>query len=71
MREALIRLSVLINPCSRSTFQAIAALQIEKASDSGARDGDLMETLELFYRKGLLQEQQKDAAGQTQARAAG
>ena len=38
---------------------------------SGARDGDLMETLELFYQKGLLQEQQKDAAGQTQARAAG
>jgi hypothetical protein len=28
MREALIRLSVLTNPCSRSTFQAIAALQL-------------------------------------------
>ena len=28
MREALIPLSVLINPCSQSTFQAIAALQL-------------------------------------------
>ena len=58
-------------PAAQKVLQAIADLEIEKASDSGARAGDLMETLELFYRKGLLQEQQKDAAGQTQARAAG
>jgi len=30
-------------------------LETGKASDSGARRGDLQETLELFYQKGLLQ----------------
>jgi len=64
-------LKSLMAPAAQKVLQAIADLQIEKASDSGARDGDLMETLELFYRKGLLQEQQKDRAGQTQGRAAG
>ena len=33
--------------------QAIAALDTGEASASGARQGDLAETLELFYRKGL------------------
>jgi hypothetical protein len=36
-------------------LEAIASLDLSKASARGARDGDLMGTLELFYEKGLLQ----------------
>jgi hypothetical protein len=36
-------------------LRAIAALNLGQASDSGAREGELAETLELFYQRGLLQ----------------
>jgi 3-hydroxyisobutyrate dehydrogenase-like beta-hydroxyacid dehydrogenase len=42
-------------PAAQKVLEAIAALNAGKASASGARDGDLQETLELFYGKGLLQ----------------
>ncbi|HKY09976.1 MAG TPA: DUF1932 domain-containing protein [Candidatus Binatia bacterium] len=42
-------------PAVQKVLEAIAAMEVEKASESGARAGDLQETLELFYNKGLLQ----------------
>ncbi len=44
-------------PAVQKVLQSIAALDVGKASDSGAREGDLLDTLELFFQKGLLQEQ--------------
>jgi 3-hydroxyisobutyrate dehydrogenase-like beta-hydroxyacid dehydrogenase len=41
-------------PAAQKVLEAIAALGAGQASDSGARQGDLPETLELFYEKGLL-----------------
>jgi 3-hydroxyisobutyrate dehydrogenase-like beta-hydroxyacid dehydrogenase len=41
-------------PAAQKVLEAIAALGAGQASDSGARQGDLQETLELFYEKGLL-----------------
>ncbi len=42
-------------PAVQKVLEAIAALEVGQASASGARQGDLQETLELFYKKGLLQ----------------
>ena len=42
-------------PAAQKVLQAIAALNLGQASDSGARQGDLPETLESFYSNGLLQ----------------
>lgn len=41
-------------PAVQKVLRAIAALNLGKASESGARHGELAETLELFYDKGLL-----------------
>jgi 3-hydroxyisobutyrate dehydrogenase-like beta-hydroxyacid dehydrogenase len=41
-------------PAVQKVLEAIAALDTGRASDDGARQGDLSETLELFYQKGLL-----------------
>ena len=41
-------------PAAQKVLEAIAALGAGEASDSGARQGDLLETLELFYEKRLL-----------------
>jgi 3-hydroxyisobutyrate dehydrogenase-like beta-hydroxyacid dehydrogenase len=41
-------------PAAQRVLEAIAALGAGEASDSGVRQGDLPETLELFYEKGLL-----------------
>ena len=38
-------------PAVQKVLEAIAALEVGKASASGAREGDLQETLELFYKK--------------------
>lgn len=48
-------------PAVQKVLQAIAVLETGKASESGARQGDLQETLELFYKKGLLQANPKTA----------
>ena len=42
-------------PAAQKVLRAIAALNLGQASDSGAREGELAETLELFYQRGLLQ----------------
>ena len=42
-------------PAVQKVLEAIAALETGQASASGGRQGDLPETLELFYQKGLLQ----------------
>ena len=42
-------------PGAQKVLQAIAALNLGQGSDDGARQGDLAETLNLFYEKGLLQ----------------
>ena len=42
-------------PGAQKVLAAIAALNVGQASTSGARQGDLAETLELFYQQGLLQ----------------
>jgi hypothetical protein len=41
-------------PAAQKVLEAIAALKLGQASASGARQGDLQGTLELFYQKGLL-----------------
>jgi 3-hydroxyisobutyrate dehydrogenase-like beta-hydroxyacid dehydrogenase len=46
-------------PAAQKVLQAIAALEVGKPSESGAREGELLETLELFFEKGLLQEQKR------------
>ncbi|HXV79938.1 MAG TPA: DUF1932 domain-containing protein [Candidatus Binatia bacterium] len=43
-------------PAAQRVLESIAELDVGKASDSGAREGDLLQTLELFFQKGLLQE---------------
>jgi 3-hydroxyisobutyrate dehydrogenase-like beta-hydroxyacid dehydrogenase len=48
-------LDCFMAPAAQKVLEAIAALQVGQASASGARQGDLAETLELFYQKGLLQ----------------
>ena len=42
-------------PGAQKVLQAIAALGVGQASDDGTRQGDLAETLKLFYDNGLLQ----------------
>ena len=47
-------LNSFMAPAVQKVLEAIAALETGKASASGAREGDLQATLELFYQKGLL-----------------
>jgi 3-hydroxyisobutyrate dehydrogenase-like beta-hydroxyacid dehydrogenase len=49
-------------PAAQKVLQAIAALDVSKPSDSGAREGELLETLELFFGKGLLQKHKPSSA---------
>jgi 3-hydroxyisobutyrate dehydrogenase-like beta-hydroxyacid dehydrogenase len=49
-------------PAAQKVLEAIAALDVRQESGDGARPGELMETLELFYRKGLLRSERQDAA---------
>ena len=49
----------IMAPATQQVLEAIAALDLAQASASGARQGDLQATLELFYKKGLL----RNAAG--------
>jgi 3-hydroxyisobutyrate dehydrogenase-like beta-hydroxyacid dehydrogenase len=48
-------------PAVKKVLQSIAALEVGKASDAGAREGDLLETVELFFQKGLLREKMDEA----------
>jgi hypothetical protein len=41
-------------PAIQKLLGSIADLEIRETSAKGVREGDLMETLELFYQQGLL-----------------
>jgi 3-hydroxyisobutyrate dehydrogenase-like beta-hydroxyacid dehydrogenase len=43
-------------PAAQKVLESIAALDVRKTSETGGREGDLLQTLELFFAKGLLQE---------------
>ena len=59
-------------PAAQKVLQSIAELDLGRASETGQRDGDLMETVELFFRKGLLQqEQEKSSSSAAKVHAAG
>jgi 3-hydroxyisobutyrate dehydrogenase-like beta-hydroxyacid dehydrogenase len=47
-------------PAAQKVLQSIAELDVGKASVTGGREGDLLETLELFFTRGLLQQEQKN-----------
>lgn len=47
-------LESVMAPAAQKVLESIAALDEGRASADGARQGDLSETLELFYQKGLL-----------------
>ncbi|MGH7817981.1 MAG: DUF1932 domain-containing protein, partial [Candidatus Binatia bacterium] len=47
-------LNSFMAPAAQQVLQAIAALKCGEASASGLRQGDLADTLELFYTSGLL-----------------
>jgi 3-hydroxyisobutyrate dehydrogenase-like beta-hydroxyacid dehydrogenase len=49
-------LKAVIAPATQKILEQIAALDCGKPSESGGREGDLLETLELFFQRGLLQE---------------
>jgi 3-hydroxyisobutyrate dehydrogenase-like beta-hydroxyacid dehydrogenase len=61
----------LMAPAVQKVLQSIAELDLGKVSDTGGREGDLRETLELFFRKGLLQQEQKESSAAEQIHAAG
>src|SRR5438132_9198508 len=48
-------------PAVQKVLQSIAELDVGKTSATGGREGDLLETLELFFQKGLLQEKKASA----------
>jgi hypothetical protein len=49
-------------PAAQKVLEAIAALDVRTTSESGAREGDLLQTLGLFFAHGLLQEKAPGAA---------
>lgn len=49
-------MTTFMAPAVKKVLQSIAALELGKVSETGAREGDLLETVELFFQKGLLQE---------------
>ena len=47
-------MQALMAPAIQKVLGSIADLDIRETSEKGAREGDLMETMELFYQQGLL-----------------
>jgi 3-hydroxyisobutyrate dehydrogenase-like beta-hydroxyacid dehydrogenase len=58
-------------PAAQRVLQSIAELDVGKTSATGGREGDLLETLEIFFKKGLLQQEQKESSSTEQIHAAG
>lgn len=48
-------LKAVMAPATEKVLKSIAALEAGKASETGERKGDLLETTELFFQRGLLQ----------------
>ena len=53
-------MQAVMAPAVQKVLRSIAELDLGK--ETGGRDGDLMETVELFFRKGLLQQDQKKSS---------
>ncbi len=49
-------LKAVMAPATQKILEEIAALDSGKASEKGGREGELLEALELFFQRGLLQE---------------
>src|SRR5215468_5375535 len=64
-------MKTFMTPAVQRVLQSIAELDKGKTSATHGREGDLLETLELFFRRGLLQQQQKELPSTTQVHAAG
>src|SRR4029434_8764431 len=58
-------------PAAQKVLQSIAELGVGKASAADGREGDLLEILELFYQKGLLQQEKNQSSSTEQIHAAG
>jgi 3-hydroxyisobutyrate dehydrogenase-like beta-hydroxyacid dehydrogenase len=54
-------MNAFMAPAVKKVLQSIAALHVDQASETGARSGDLLETLELFFQKGLLRDKKEDS----------
>lgn len=52
-------MKAVIAPATRKILEEIAALNAGRPSETGTREGTLLETLELFFQRGLLQEKAK------------
>ncbi len=52
-------LKAVMAPATRKVLKSIASLNVGKASEVGAREGGLLETVELFFQQGLLREKGK------------
>jgi 3-hydroxyisobutyrate dehydrogenase-like beta-hydroxyacid dehydrogenase len=63
-------MTAFMAPAAQKVLQSIAALEIGKASPTGEREGEVLETLELFFQRGLLQKK-KVSVSPTQVHAAG
>ncbi len=49
-------LRAIMAPATKNLLMSIAALDVGKTSETGAREGTLLDALEIFFEKGLLQE---------------
>jgi putative dehydrogenase len=49
-------MNAFMAPAAKQVLQSIAALNFGKASETGVREGELLETIELFFERGLLQD---------------
>jgi hypothetical protein len=58
-------MTAVVAPAVRRILQEIAGLHGGQGSETGTREGNLLETLELFYNEGLLQERRGVAADST------
>jgi 3-hydroxyisobutyrate dehydrogenase-like beta-hydroxyacid dehydrogenase len=56
-------MEALLAPAIQNVLGSIAALDVRETSDKGHREGNLLDTLDLFYEKGLLRN--KDLASST------
>jgi 3-hydroxyisobutyrate dehydrogenase-like beta-hydroxyacid dehydrogenase len=55
-------MNAFMAPAVKKILQSIAALHVDQASATGARSGELLETLELFFQKGLLRDKKEDSS---------
>ena len=53
-------------PAVKKVLESIAALELGKPSATGVREGNFLETIELLFQKGLLQQKPDAPAAQTQ-----